>query len=333
MKKLIPFVFALSLVGCGDCNGDTPETTADLNATATRTDTLTICSFNIQFVGHFTKKDNTALANLLKDYDIVVIQELIAPPISGNYPDGTSFSADPEAAAFLQAMTNQGFQYVQSEEDTGPGTQNHLSTTATEWWITFYKSNKVATATDLPSGFLAADRSDNPDFERVPYAFAFRTPDNKLDFVLISVHLAPGAAENDRRKEELDAIASWIDANDQTEKDFIILGDMNIENSVELANATPTGYLSLNDECRKTNTAAGSQKPYDHAMYNTTHTATDLDIQYDLAVVDLIEAMRNSWTSSDPYPGDPYDHNLFRQYYSDHHPVVFKMVVRGGDDD
>ena len=62
--------------------------------------------------------------------------------------------------------------------------------------ITYYKSNKVGPATDIPSGFLATDRSANPSYERVPYAFDFRTPDNNLDFVLISVHLAPGAAED-----------------------------------------------------------------------------------------------------------------------------------------
>ena len=33
------------------------------------------------------------------------------------------------------------------------------------------------------------------------------------------------------------------------------------------------------------------------------------------------------------YPGDPYDHNLFRQYYSDHHPVIFRMEYGGVDGD
>ena len=45
----------------------------------------------------------------------------------------------------------------------------------------------------------------------------------------------------------------------------------------------------------------------------------------DVFVLDLFDLMKEYWTSTDPYPGDPYDHNLFRQYYSDHHPIVFRI--------
>jgi endonuclease/exonuclease/phosphatase family metal-dependent hydrolase len=298
-------------------------------------DTLTICSFNIQFLGQFKKKENEALAELLKDFDIVVVQELVAPPVSGEYPNGNSFAADDESAAFLHAMQAHGFDFVLSEKDTGPGETIHTTSTATEWWITFFKPARVTHAHDLPSGFLADDRSKNDNFDRVPYAFAFRSANKKLDFVLLSVHLAPGASKKERRKIELTAISDWINANNHTEKDFIILGDMNIENCEELQEVTPPRYLSLNDECRKTNTVmtAGSGKPYDHVMYDTVFTKKEIDLQFDLFVLDLIEAMKDLWKLDDPYPGEPYDHNLFRQYYSDHHPVVFKMVTQAQDDD
>ena len=39
------------------------------------------------------------------------------------------------------------------------------------------------------------------------------------------------------------------DADNDGERDFIILGDMNIQDCDELAQATPTGFVSLNDEC------------------------------------------------------------------------------------
>ncbi len=53
-----------------------------------------------------------------------------------------------------------------------------------------------------------------------------------------------------------------------------------------------------------------------------------------MQVVDLIEAMRPFWdTANGPYPGDPYDHNPFRRFYSDHHPIVFRMTVQANDDD
>ncbi|MFB0565772.1 MAG: hypothetical protein ACETWK_08860 [Candidatus Aminicenantaceae bacterium] len=188
----------------------------------------------------------------------------------------------------------------------------------------------------MPSGFLADDRSNHDDYERVPYAFAFRTAEDNLDFVLISVHLMPNGAgpKKERRKHELAAIASWINDNNDEEKDFIILGDMNIEDKEELEDAAPSGFVSLNDECVQTNTKVDKPRPYDHVMYNPAFTI-EIDDDFDFKVIDLIKAMKTYWeqSSTEPYPGDPYNHNLFYQYYSDHHPVLFRMIVPESDDD
>ena len=82
MRRTISVILAgfLFLLGC--------------NANAA---TLDICSFNIQFLGHFKNRDDEALAALVKDFDIVVVQELVAPPMKGQYPDGTTFKSDVEA--------------------------------------------------------------------------------------------------------------------------------------------------------------------------------------------------------------------------------------------
>ncbi len=299
-------------------------------------DTLEVCSFNIQFLGSFKKRDDAALADILKDYDIVVVQELVAPPYDGVYPDGQSYTGDKEAAEFFDAMQSHGFSYLLSEEDTGTGDKIHKKSSSTEWFVSFYKPNIVSTASDLPQGFLAQDRSNNDDYERVPYAFPFRAANNRLDFVLISVHLQPGArpAERERRAHELASIGGWIDEHDDVEKDFIILGDMNIYSAEELTAVTPQGFISLNDECRMTNTlsTAGKGQPYDHVMYNPGFT-TEIDAAFDLYVINLVEVMRPYWTADAPYPGDPYVHNTFKQYYSDHFPVVFRLITPMQDDD
>ncbi len=70
---------------------------------------ITVCSFNIKFVGLYKKKDNKALAELVGQYDMVVVQELVAPPDNGQYCDGTPYREDPEADAFFNAMSAQGF--------------------------------------------------------------------------------------------------------------------------------------------------------------------------------------------------------------------------------
>jgi len=313
------------LVGFQSCyqDGDHGSTTSS--------DTLTICSFNVQFLGHFKDRDDEALCSLLKDYDIVVIQELVAPPYAMDFPDGTPVKSDAEAAEFFDEMTTHGFSYFLSEEDTGTNEEIHINTTATERWVAFYKPTQVTVANDLPWGFLADDRSNNDSYERVPYAFAFRTPDSNLDFVLVSVHLQPGSSSSDkaRRKQELTSIAGWVDANDASEKDFIILGDMNIQDWKELSNVIPTGFISLNDVCAATNTAK-RKKPYDHVMYRPAYSP---EVQDGLVIVKLVEEMKAFWTASEPYPGDPYDHNAFRVLYSDHNPIVFQIEVPESDDD
>ena len=116
------------------------------------------------------------------------------------------------------------------------------------------------------------------------------------------------------------------------EKDFIILGDMNIENAAELADVTPAEFISLNDEVVPTNTSLNNPKPYDHVMYSIRYTR-EVDQEFDLKVIDLIAGMRSYWDSTDPYPGDPYNHNEFRKLYSDHHPVVFRLSIPDSDDD
>lgn len=299
---------------------------------------LDVVSFNIQFLGNPKHRDEAALAALLSPFDIVVVQELVAPPFDGSFPDGTAFRPDQEAARFFEAMSASGFDFVLSEEDTGTNDKIHVNSTATEWWVTFYKPESVEEVTDLPHGFLAGVRSNHADYERVPYATAFRTLAGGNDFVLVSVHLKPGdsTANKNRRKHELDTIAAWVDSNDMVEKDFFILGDMNFKNCSEIAAIIPTGYQALNNgaTCLATNTNINGPRPYDNVLLPGA-SADGLASGGQFAVINLIEAMRVAWFEdfNQSYPGDtPYNHNAFRARYSDHHPVRFRLLI-GSDDD
>lgn len=291
---------------------------------------ISVCSFNIKFVGLYSKKDHAALADILKGYDVVLIQELVSPPVDGIFPDGTAYTADPEARLFVDAMVSKGFRYSLSNEDTGTGDVIHNNGSATEWFIAFYKPEVVVVASDLPNTFLADDRSNHPDYERVPYAFSFRTLDNGLDFTIVSVHLKPdsGPTARARREQELNAIEAWINTGNQVEKDFMIAGDMNIYTQAEVLANLPAGYRSLNEQCLPT-TVTGEGKPYDQVFYSEAHTLGDL--KGDFTVVNLAEVMRPYWTSTEPYPIN--NSNLFFQYYSDHNPVVFTMISDGVDED
>lgn len=367
MKK--PFILALAcivILALGSVPSQSilamPDTTIQGQGTA-ESSSLAIASFNIKWIGQSEKRDDLALALILRNFDIVVVQELIAPPYAGEFPNGDDFNPDPQATEFFDAMKAMGFDFKLSREDTGTLTENHNNGSGTEWWVVFYKANKVKLADDLPTDFLADDVTANPLYDRVPHSFAFRSEKNTLDFVLISVHLRPGSGQEneDRRRDELNAIAEWVEEKKKgnSEKDFIILGDMNIEDCDELRSLTTfipppappapprpplTYFKSLNDECEATNTNVNGPKPYDHVMYRSGRgytTGDEIDTDFDFRVFNLIEAMRPFWQSADPYPGGAlnpidlpkYNDGEFIDFYSDHHPVVFKLKIPEKDDD
>ena len=322
MRLIIVSLISIFTITSCACNNRNKQDSSKTSGA----DTLSICSFNIQFLGSFKKKENDQLADFLKNFDIVVIQEMVAPPYSGGFPDGKKFKSDRESQKFVQAMEKRGFLYWLSEEDTGPGETNHKASTSTEWWICFYKDSIITPEKSLPHGFLALDRTANPKFERVPYAFSFKGTNSNFDFSLISVHLAPGD-NSERRKQELTSIYNWIDSCSAYEDDFYILGDMNISGSTELNSVLQSSWKSLNSSCLKTNTAKGTNKPYDHVFYNSI-TSSEQVISSSFVVENILTYFEPLWKNPDiPYPGNPYDHNLFRQYYSDHYPISFKLLT------
>ncbi len=297
--------------------------------------TISVVSFKIQFLEDSATRDDAALAELMVPHDIVVVQELVSPPFSGMYPNGDPFIPDPQSAEFFDAMATHGFEYILSPEDIGTGNTIHRNGSDTQWWVAFYNPDVVQPANDLPAGFIAESRANHDDYERVPFAFAFRTLDDSLDFVLVSVHLKPNAgAENAaRRAHELASIAKWIDDQPDDERGYIILGDMNIQNCDELVRATPPGFKSLNDACVATNTNLNAPRPFDHVMYRAIDT-TVAEMPRQLEVLNLIGLMEEPWLSknSNPYPGNPYNHDLFRATFSDHHPVAFQLIPSEDDD-
>lgn len=295
-------------------------------------DTLNICSFNIQFLGNFKNKDNVTLSKILKPFDIVVIQELVAPPFPGKFPDNIPFKVDEESKAFYTEMKKQGFACWLSTEDTGP-TNNHINSTASEWWIIFYKTAKVRGDSTRFHGFVSQPLVANPNQDRVSFIFPFKSVKGNTTFSLIPVHLNPGDSKEDysRRQVEFNYLFNWTKTQTEMNKDFLILGDCNIYKADEFTPFKKLDFYSLNDKCKSTNTkiyeSQEKGKPYDHIFYNS-NSKEDL-ILSSFEVHDLkaqVKAIN---------PGnitEPYDHDDFRAKYSDHLPVSF-MMITGRDSD
>jgi len=329
-------IIAVSLL-LASCASWEPDTRSEgsyyaANFTEDTAESYSVASFNIKFVGHYRRKDHEALADLMSGYDLVFVQELVAPPYPGFFPDGAPFDPDREAAAFFNAMAAHGFSYVLSEEDTGRSLTNQDNTSTTEWFVAFYNRSRVRIANNLPQGFLESDRTRNQYFDRVPYAFTFELGSEDIVFVSVHLHAGTGATARANRAREFEAIDRWITSQTGSERDFVILGDMNIESCAELAAVLFTGFQSLNHECLDTAVSPGSDRPYDHVFYSEEHTSHDLGDWF--RVTDLVTEFEDDWdTANGDYPGDPYDGNLFSQYYSDHHLIEFTVVSDGVDED
>lgn len=308
----------------------------DLSPPVRDADVIRACSFNIQFLGHSRRRDHEALAAILEPYDLVLVQELVAPPYAGKFPNGKSYKPDPQARSFFEAMKKLGFSYILSEEDTSKA-RNHSNSPGSEWWVAFYRDDVLDPAEDLPRGFISEIRVKHPVFSRVPYAFAFRTDDKRLDFVAVSVHLAPDPGKKARatRRREISAIADWVEKQMGSEEDVLIVGDMNVHDKKELVQFLPDGWNSLNDECRDTSANRNGSKPYDHVLYRARNRMASLDTGFDCKVVDLRDKMQPFWKSADPYPGgaSAYDHDNFRAWYSDHMPLEFRLKIPEKDTD
>jgi hypothetical protein len=73
--------------------------------------------------------------SILKDFDIILVQEVVAPPYDGNYPDGTNYNPDEQVTDFSVKCKMK--ELILSSEDSCPGDVNHINSSATEWWVAF----------------------------------------------------------------------------------------------------------------------------------------------------------------------------------------------------
>lgn len=281
---------------------------------------VNVSTFNIKWLGYSKVRDNDGIAKLMSNgnRDIIFIQELVSPPmdIEINGTQGWIIKGDKESAAFFEAMTRQGYDYVLSNEDTGTGDNIHNNSSTTEWFVAFYKKDKL---TLLDSGYIAEDRSNNDDYERVPYYFTFKNSSG-MDFTIISTHLKPGSskADADRRYHELGSIVSWVfgQAAIGSERDFIILGDMNVYNCATLDERVDKLFSRANRECLNSNLK--KTEPFDQVLYIDKYTEID---NYD--VIDLYNAFG--------LPSSTPSKEVISKY-SDHHPVFFTIIGDGDDD-
>jgi len=298
-------------------------------------ESLTVCSFNINQLGHYPEKDGRALAHVLAGFDIVVVQGIVAPPYDGTFPDGDPYEPEGHVAEFFDDMTARwGYAYSLSEEDTGKRLLNHSNEPWTEWSVVFYDSSKLLLADGLPNEYIAEDVTANPLFDRVPHAFSLQHIDTGFDFVVISVNLHSGSdtADRVRRAGELQAISAWIDGQKTGETEYIILGSLNFADCTEALSCTPSACQFLNPtysgDCLSTDATLNPASPFDGVLFTQR---VEVDFVFGLRVIDLVYGLAAVWN---PY-GEPmdtaYEEHGFTRTLSTHNPIVFRFQLASGD--
>lgn len=273
-----------------------------------------------------------AMADVLTPNDMIVVQGSVLPASSTQPQDSSLSPASSPAKKLSDALSKHGFQSVTAAPDKKASSSRDG---VSDWWAFFYRSEKILPASDLPQGYLPNDGHAQGTYDRIPWAVGFRTPNRQLDLVVIPVDLQAGKNRDNLmlRKQELLAVGDWILSNDEKEKDFLIMGNLRVEDAVELSIILPMGFSSLNDICRATNTNIRRPRPNVHVLFRPDYSP-EVDQTQGITVVNLVHGMRATWHGEEAFPGEqPYDDARFRQYYGGQNPIEFVLNVPPSDDD
>lgn len=222
---------------------------------------IKIATFNIKVFGKSKLKKPAVmskLANIVKQFDLVAIQEI--KDISGS-----------TAPKFLEVINADGSNYDFIISDRTGRQANDKS--SQEQYAYFYNTNTIATQ-EFNSLY---DDSEHDFFQREPFVASFRVVGGNFDFVMITVHTRPDSAVEEM--EALHNVVEWSKIMNPSEDDYIILGDYNADctyasdeqvNNLSLHGA---GYKWIVPNDADTNQSENTECAYDRIVI--TNAAND----------------------------------------------------------
>jgi endonuclease/exonuclease/phosphatase family metal-dependent hydrolase len=195
----------------------------------------------------------------------------------------------------------------------------------TQWTGVAWKSAKVKPVGPIFQVPVSHTRSsqDSNRWDRNLHAMMFSTGKGKTDFIVLVVHLKANASASfaRHRAEEIDDFAKRSADLHQAfpgEKDFILLGDTNIEHAAEPAVKAmeQAGFLDLNKVDRDTHTAKGIQ-PFARIFVPKNQP------EFARSSQDVLVAFQKKENLS---------FAEFRARYSDHYIIVSPIQIQDDDD-
>jgi len=297
-------------------------------------------SFNIEKLGKDNDYQAKNAAVILKNYDIVAIQEVMNTGATKNNPVG---NAGVEALKKIVSYLGEDWDYVVSPEPNGTASAKKSRAFNTfEYYAFIYRKSKVELIKDSVKLW---DEVGNPitglkdqerQFDREPFIASFKVRNGNLDFTVITIHAAaPGARWRRDEIKRLAIVYKAVQDSDLKQNDVFLMGDFNTNVDKKewgrLKNIPGMTHIITSKDVTTLNKSAGrlSKSQYDTIWYQRDYSNEDIvpgTAQVDQAWKDNIQIPQNvkvPWSLRKKE--DRKRIWLYGKYASDHLPVTMLL--------
>ena len=298
-------------------------------------------TFNIEKLGKANEYQARNAAEILKNYDLVAIQEVMNTGATRNNHIGKKGI---EALQQIVAYLGDDWAYIVSIEPNGTANAERSGALNTfEYYAFIYRKSKVELISD--SAYLWDEdvnsmqglKDQERQFDREPFIASFKVKNGNLDFTLITIHAASPSAE--WRKDEirrLKIVYETVQDSNANQNDVFLLGDFNTsvdKKEWESLKSLPgMKHILTSSNVTTLYKARGrlSKNQYDTIWYQAEYS--DEDIIAETANV------HEAWRESIDMPNDvrlprsiKSNENkkiwLYGKYVSDHLPITMLLLV------
>jgi len=241
---------------------------------------FSVCSYNmkdfaglsgIRYTDEYRKVTLPTIVKHLKQFDLIVLQELKAPLVTGRYSySNVPYNPNTVTSLFHELMIKEGYVLSQSQDKTGTMLANIVQPNAkgAEFFALYFRAEKMRVEA---SGFISSEIAGREaalkrTHNYTPYAWFVAPNSSRKGFICLAVHFNPSTdlAGTKYRQHEMEHISSWLSNFDGQR--FVIAGDFNLQNLKELDDLLQnTNLISANGQCVSTNLLR--TKPYDHFVF------------------------------------------------------------------
>lgn len=293
-------------------------------------------TFNIEKLGKANEYQAKNAAEILKNYDVVAIQEVMNTGASKTSPRGEDGI---EALKRIASYLGDDWDYVISPDSNGTASAKRSRAFNTfEYYAILYRKSKIelisnsAHLWDEEINLIKGLKDQERQFDREPFIASFKTKNGNLDFTLITIHAAAPAAGWRRNEiKRLAIVYKVVQDSDPNQNDVFLMGDFNTnvdKKEWESLKSLPgMKHILTSKDVTTLNKAGGklSKSQYDTIWYQGDYS--DEDIILDTAQV------HQAWKEALDKPKDIKVPNKFRnqenkqiwlygKYASDHLPVT-----------